>query len=163
MPSGNTREEGKAMKLTFNQVTLASLIIALQVGIVIAVVLEVYHFRHKRTVIAAGQLVLRMIVGAIFLALLSLIFGGVIGAFKFKSTESELWFWMCCLLLAVALLFLLLIDAHLLYKSRMRFRERLYEDLARNMLQSIVRRAAEQQNQHAGNDGAPHDEEKRTD
>lgn len=159
----DTEEEGKAMKLPLNKITLASLIIALQVGIAIAVVLEVYYFRHRRTVIAPGQFVLRMIVGAIFLALLSLIFGGVIGAFKFRSTESELWFWMCCLLLAVALLFLLLIDAHLLYKSRMRFRERLYEDLARDMLRSIVRRAAEQQNQCAENDGTQPDEEKHID
>ncbi len=144
--------------MSLNQPMVASIIIAFEVGIVVAIVLEVYHFRHKRTVITAGQFALRMMVGAIFLTLLNMLFGSVIGAFKFKSTESELWFWICCLLLTVALFFLLLIDAHLLYKNRMRFRERIYEDLARSMLQSIVKKASEHQNQCAGNDGTSSDE-----
>lgn len=130
-----------------SQTTLISIIIAVQIGIAIAIVLEVYHFRRRRTVITIGQFILRMIVGAIFFALLIMILGDTIGAFKFRSTESELLFWMSCMLMTLALFFLLLVDAHMLYRNRMRMRERLYEDLARDMLRSIVKRTAEGQDE----------------
>ncbi|MCS7253717.1 MAG: hypothetical protein RMK18_02970 [Armatimonadota bacterium] len=145
--------------MSFDQTIVTSIIIALQVGIVIVIVLEVYHFRRKRTVITGGQFVLRMAIGAVFLALLSLLFGGIIGAFRFRSTESELWFWMSCLIMVVVLLFLLLVDAHLLYKSKMHMRERLYEDLARDMLRSIAKRAVEQQNQSKDDEGTTPDDQ----
>lgn len=120
-----------------------TLIIALQVGVVTLIVLEVYYFRHKRTVIKLAQLILRLFIGVLFLTLLTLIFGGMF-TFEFKSLEGELWFWICCLLIGLLVLLLLLVDAHLLYKGRMRERERLYEDLARNILRSIVEKAQEE-------------------
>lgn len=113
---------------------LAVLLPALGIGVVILMLVEVRQWRTGRYPISGGQLALRMVGGLVLLALFAAIFVGLyILGLRTPHGRPVLFlgWWMGCLALAIALLFLALADMRYLEQRRREREHELWGDFAR--------------------------------
>jgi cytochrome c biogenesis protein CcdA len=114
--------------------TLALSLAILGIIVTLLLVMEVGNYRARRTLITRRRLLLRVAAGLMLLALLSGVF---VGVFVLRIVDAQsrpqlfLTYWSGCLLLAIALVWVMLMDLREV-EDRFKARQReIWRDMAR--------------------------------
>lgn len=121
---------------------LAVLLTAVAAAVIILMLVEIWHWRRRGTVISRRQFVLRMVGGAILLALLAAIFvGDYVLGLRSPAGRPVLFlaWWMICLALGMVLLFLAAADMRHVEESSRRREHEIWRDFARLLAERIRR------------------------
>jgi protein-S-isoprenylcysteine O-methyltransferase Ste14 len=120
--------------------TLSILLPALAIGVIILMLVEFRAWRAGRSVISAGQIALRMVGGAILLALLAAIFLGLF-ILHLRNPHGQpivfLAWWTGCLILAIGLLFLALEDMRHVEQRQREQEHQIWREFARMMAERM--------------------------
>jgi hypothetical protein len=103
-------------------------------GIIILMATEIQKWRKKRTIVHGMQLFVRMMGGMLMLILLAHLFGGIMYAqLGDLPTGQFVLYWIKCVLLALALCLVTVVDVLLIMRHRQQHRKRL-KNLAINLV-----------------------------
>ena len=103
-------------------------------GIIILMATEIQKWRKKRTIVHGMQLFVRMMGGMLMLILLAHLFGGIMYAqLGDLPTAQFVLYWIKCVLLALALCLVAVVDVLLIMRHRQQHRKRL-KNLAINLV-----------------------------
>ena len=103
-------------------------------GIIILMATEIQKWRKKRTIVHGMQLFVRMMGGMLMLILLAHLFGGIMYAqLGDLPTAQFVLYWIKCVLLALALCLVTVVDVLLIMRHRQQHRKRL-KNLAINLV-----------------------------
>jgi len=122
--------------------TLAIILPALGIAVIILMLVEMREWRSGRSVISTGQAVLRLVGGFVLLGLLTAIFLGLFILGLRSPTGRPILFlawWSGCLALAIALLFLAFADMRRVEQRRRERETELWRDFARTLADRIKR------------------------
>jgi len=100
------------------------LLLIAAMAVLTGAVLQVLQYRRGAQLITRGQLILRLVTAVVLLAIIGLIFFGVLHAWA--NPLDELIFWSALTLLAVLVIFLAMADLRLLEKQRHIMQAELY-------------------------------------
>ena len=103
-------------------------------GIIILMATEIQKWRKIRTIVHGMQLFVRMMGGMLMLILLAHLFGGIMYAqLGDLPTAQFVLYWIKCVLLALALCLVAVVDVLLIMRHRQQHRKRL-KNLAINLV-----------------------------
>jgi phosphoglycerol transferase MdoB-like AlkP superfamily enzyme len=105
---------------------LATAVVLGVLGIIILMATEIQKWRKKRTIVHGMQLFVRMMGGMLMLILLAHLFGGIMYAQPGDlPTAQFVLYWIKCVLLALALCLVAVVDVLLIMRHRQQHRKRL--------------------------------------
>ena len=106
------------------------LLAAIAVGIVIAALVELSKYFRGQALISTGQLVLRLIMAALILAVIGLSFWGAVHFRTHPQPLTMALFWALVLVLTIVVIVLALADLHRVQAAQHRVRAEMYQRMA---------------------------------
>jgi uncharacterized protein YacL len=108
------------------QIVGAALVVLIAAGVVVLVVVEIRNWRRKTTVMPGVQLLIRVLGGVLMLLLLAHLLGGILWVQLGDLPMGPFFlYWLKCVLLAVALCLVAILDFGLVMRQRSRQRQQL--------------------------------------
>ena len=109
---------------------LATAVVLGVLGIIILMATEIQKWRKKRTIVHGMQLFVRMMGGMLMLILLAHLFGGIMYAqLGDLPTAQFVLYWIKCVLLALALCLVAVVDVLLIMRHRQQHRRLLLKGM----------------------------------